>query len=186
MKKQKILTIPNILTIIRFLLVPVFLSVFFAGHLYTALAIFVLAQITDVVDGYIARKYNMITDFGKVMDPLADKTIRIATVISFVAIKVITIPVLVLYLLPDVFLIISSAFLYNRNYVVSSNKYGKTSAVILGIAIILCFFYETISPINLYFLYFGILCSFGAAASYVVALFQKTGGKIPKKEKKGN
>ena len=66
----------NKLTLLRVLLIPVFLVVLylqFPFHMYYALAVFILASVTDFVDGYIARHYNMITDFGKFMDPLADK-----------------------------------------------------------------------------------------------------------------
>ena len=66
----------NKLTLLRVLLIPVFLVVLylqFPFHMYYALAVFILASVTDFVDGYIARHYNMITDFGKFMDPLADR-----------------------------------------------------------------------------------------------------------------
>ena len=69
-------TIPNVLTMIRLLLVPVFVVVYFrtsAEPKYAALAIFAAASLTDMLDGYLARKLNQITDFGKLFDPLADK-----------------------------------------------------------------------------------------------------------------
>ena len=71
----------NKLTLLRVLLIPVFLVVLylqFPFHMYYALAVFILASVTDFVDGYIARHYNMITDFGKFMDPLADKMLVMA------------------------------------------------------------------------------------------------------------
>ena len=66
----------NKLTMLRVALIPVYLIVLywgFAGATYVALAIFIVASLTDFVDGYIARHYNQTTDFGKFMDPLADK-----------------------------------------------------------------------------------------------------------------
>ena len=66
----------NKLTTARVVLIPVFLILLyrdFPGHLWAALAVFILASVTDFIDGYVARHYNMITDFGKFMDPLADK-----------------------------------------------------------------------------------------------------------------
>ena len=65
----------NKLTMLRIFLIPVFLVVLyldFPFHMLFALAIFILASVTDFVDGYIARHYNLVTDFGKFMDPLAD------------------------------------------------------------------------------------------------------------------
>ena len=70
------MTTANKLTILRIILVPVFLGVLYAGFPGSniwALIIFIVASLTDLLDGYIARHYNQITNFGKFMDPLADK-----------------------------------------------------------------------------------------------------------------
>ena len=75
MKKENI---PNILTIIRFILIPfIFTSVVNNDYL-AALIIFTISAITDVLDGYIARKYNYITDLGKLIDPLADNLTQVS------------------------------------------------------------------------------------------------------------
>ena len=74
----------NKLTILRVIMIPVFLLVLYLrvpGANYWALAIFVLASLTDTLDGYIARHYNQITDFGKFMDPLADKCLVTAALL---------------------------------------------------------------------------------------------------------
>lgn len=79
----------NKLTLTRVVLIPVFLAVLyldFACNQYIALAIFVLASVTDFVDGYIARRYDQVTDFGKFMDPLADKLLVMAAMVWFVAV----------------------------------------------------------------------------------------------------
>lgn len=79
----------NKLTILRILMIPIFLLVLYLDipHAnYWALAIFCLASITDLLDGYVARRYNQITDFGKFMDPLADKMLVIAAMLWFVEI----------------------------------------------------------------------------------------------------
>jgi len=81
------MTTANKLTILRIVLIPVFLVILymgFPGCQYVALAVFILASITDFVDGYIARHYNQITDFGKFMDPLADKMLTMAAMCYFV------------------------------------------------------------------------------------------------------
>ena len=81
------MTTANKLTIMRIALIPVFLVVLyldFAGARWWALGIFVVACLTDFVDGYIARHYNQITNFGKFMDPLADKMLVMAAMCYFV------------------------------------------------------------------------------------------------------
>ncbi len=77
----------NKLTMLRVFLIPVFLVVLylgFPGSNWIALAIFVVASLTDFVDGYIARHYDQVTDFGKFMDPLADKVLVVAAMCWFV------------------------------------------------------------------------------------------------------
>ena len=78
------MTTANIISIIRILLIPAFMAfalLDFNGSSYIATVIFILASITDWVDGYVARKYNQITTFGKFLDPLADKLLVSAAVI---------------------------------------------------------------------------------------------------------
>ena len=78
----------NKITLFRVLLIPVFLIVLyldFSGHYLAALGIFIIASLSDFLDGYIARHYNQITDFGKFMDPIADKVLVISAMVMFVS-----------------------------------------------------------------------------------------------------
>ncbi len=77
---------PNKLTMLRVILIPAFLAVLyidFSGSAYVALAIFAIASLTDFVDGYLARSRDQVTDFGKFMDPLADKVLVVAALLWF-------------------------------------------------------------------------------------------------------
>ncbi len=76
----------NKLTILRVIMIPLFMYLLYIDQMYYALAVFVIASLTDYVDGYIARKYNQITDFGKFMDPLADKLLVTSAMVFFVEI----------------------------------------------------------------------------------------------------
>lgn len=81
------MNLPNKLTMLRILLIPVFMVVLylgFSGSTYVALLIFIVASLTDLLDGKIARKYNLVTDFGKFADPLADKMLTTAALLWFV------------------------------------------------------------------------------------------------------
>ncbi len=82
------MNLPNKLTILRVAMIPFFvfflLNTSIPNHQYLAVAIFILASFTDALDGYIARKYNLITNFGKFMDPLADKLLVASALICFV------------------------------------------------------------------------------------------------------
>ena len=85
------MNLPNKLTVLRVVLIPVFLAaLFFAPepmNRYGAVLIFVIASLTDLLDGKIARKYNMVTNFGKFMDPLADKLLVMSALVSMVALE---------------------------------------------------------------------------------------------------
>ena len=74
----------NKLTMIRVVLIPVFIVLLYLGCTIPALAVFIVASVTDFVDGYVARKYNLVTDFGKFMDPLADKLLVMSAMAWFV------------------------------------------------------------------------------------------------------
>lgn len=82
------MNLPNKLTMLRILLIPVFMVFVewdsLPGHILWAFVIFVAASLTDYIDGYIARKNNMVTDFGKFMDPLADKILVTAALVYFI------------------------------------------------------------------------------------------------------
>ncbi|MCI9402889.1 MAG: CDP-diacylglycerol--glycerol-3-phosphate 3-phosphatidyltransferase [Oscillospiraceae bacterium] len=81
------MNLANKLTLLRVIMIPAFLAVLylgFPGSTYVALGIFVIASLTDLADGYIARSRNLVTDFGKFMDPLADKVLVVTAMLWFV------------------------------------------------------------------------------------------------------
>ena len=81
------MNLPNKLTLLRIIMIPVFVVLLYLDFPFNnlvALAVFILASITDTLDGYIARKYILITDFGKFMDPIADKLLVTAAMLVFV------------------------------------------------------------------------------------------------------
>lgn len=80
--------VPNLLTLIRLLLVPVFVVLMYSREemaIYYAVAVFVVASLTDFLDGWIARKYHVTSDFGKLFDPIADKVLVMAALVMLVA-----------------------------------------------------------------------------------------------------
>ncbi|MFA5729263.1 MAG: CDP-diacylglycerol--glycerol-3-phosphate 3-phosphatidyltransferase, partial [Candidatus Neomarinimicrobiota bacterium] len=101
---QKLFNYPNLLTLFRILLTPLFLYFLFNRYRFfeiLALLIFVVASVTDVYDGYIARKYSSVTKMGKFLDPLADKILMSAAFISFVVLDLIPLWMVILVILRD-------------------------------------------------------------------------------------
>ncbi len=134
---MKLKHIPNILSTIRILLVFVFVYVFFAlDSAFWAIIIFLLAGATDIVDGFLARRFNWISNLGKILDPFADKLMQ-CTVLVCLWIKGI-IPfwfVLPFFIKEGGTLLIGLIVIKRRNVVVVSKWYGKAAV---------CLFYATI------------------------------------------
>ena len=80
--------IPNILTIMRFIFIPIILNFIFQGNYILGIIVFTISGLTDVLDGFIARKFNFVSNFGKLMDPLADKLTQISVLAALVSVKI--------------------------------------------------------------------------------------------------
>ncbi len=132
------MNIPNILTLVRFCLVPFFGYYLYNEQFVAAAILFVAACATDILDGVIARKFNLVTPFGKLADPLADKLMQL-TALAILSIQgVIPMPVLIIVLAKEIFMILGSILLYKRvNFVVQANWYGKMTTVIFSLAIVM-------------------------------------------------
>ena len=129
--------VPNILTIIRLLLIQIIIFYIFTGNYILAFVFFTISGLTDIADGFIARKFNLISNFGKLMDPLADKLTQIATLTSLVLTNIIPIWILLIVLLKEFIMICGASFLYGKDVVVYSKWYGKLATVLFYIAIVI-------------------------------------------------
>jgi len=142
------MTLPNKLTLLRMFLVPVFMffymSVFIPYSKIIALVVFVLAAITDFIDGKIARSRNLVTDFGKLFDPIADKLLVLAGLVLVCVDG--TVPaimgaiILVLIFGRDFIITGLRAVAANQNKVIAADKLGKYKAFIIDIAVVMLIF----------------------------------------------
>ena len=128
--------VPNILTVIRLLFIPIIVFYIFTGNYILAFVFFTISAITDIADGFIARKFNLVSNFGKLMDPLADKLTQIATLASLVFTNIIPVWILLVVFLKEFIMICGASFLYGKDVVVYSRWYGKL-AVLLYFAIVI-------------------------------------------------
>lgn len=129
--------IPNTLTVLRFLFIPIIIDFIFKGNYLLAFIFFTISGITDILDGFIARKFNFVSNFGKLMDPLADKLTQICVLGSLVIVKIIPIWILLIVMLKELIMIIGASFLYGKNVVVYSKWYGKLATVLFYLAIVI-------------------------------------------------
>ncbi|MBM7616319.1 CDP-diacylglycerol--glycerol-3-phosphate 3-phosphatidyltransferase [Alkaliphilus hydrothermalis] len=135
------MNVPNFLTVARFFLIPCFVMVFFSqspNSLLYAVGIFVVAGLTDLLDGFIARKYGLITKWGQAMDPLADKMMLLTVLICFTIAGYIPLWIITIVGMKEALLVIGGLILYTKKdkVVVPANKYGKLATIAFYIAII--------------------------------------------------
>ncbi len=134
--------IPNALTIVRFILIPFIVYYIITGQYVAGFIILTVSGLTDVLDGCIARKFNFITNFGKLIDPLADKTTQIAVLASLTFKGIIPLWILLIVFLKEFVMIAGASFLYGKKLVVSSKWYGKLATVLFYVAIVASLFIE--------------------------------------------
>lgn len=132
--------LPNILTIIRFLLIPVIVLFALNNNYIAAIVVLTISGITDILDGYIARRFNLISDFGKLMDPFADKATQLTILVVLSIKEIIPFWIMIVVLLKEVLMIAGASFLYGKELVVSSKWYGKLATVLFYVAIVCSLF----------------------------------------------
>lgn len=143
------MNLPNKLTVLRILLVPLFLillMVEFDHHLIVALIVFIGAALTDMIDGNLARKHNLITNLGKFLDPLADKMLTTAAFLGFMVCGIGGVEGMMwvnFIVLTREFLVTSVRLMAaSSGKVVAANIYGKIKTVSQMVAIIAALFFE--------------------------------------------
>ena len=146
--KQNNWNLPNALTLLRLFLVPVYGILFVLGRKNAALLVFLIACLTDLLDGQIARRCNLITDFGKLMDPLADKVMVLSAMLSMTLGNppqipaVIPWPALVVVLLKEAVMVGGGLAMYKHGMVTYSSPIGKVAHAVFSGGLIASYFHQ--------------------------------------------
>lgn len=133
------MNLPNKLTLIRIILVPVCMLLTLTGHMYWALGVFVVASVTDFFDGYIARKNNLITSFGKIMDPLADKILVFGALLCFLQLGFINAWCVIIIMAREFFVTGMRIVAVDKGKVIAASWWGKVKTNIQMFSVILGF-----------------------------------------------
>jgi CDP-diacylglycerol--glycerol-3-phosphate 3-phosphatidyltransferase len=141
------MNLPNKLTMARIIMVPIFMAIMLSGHFIAALIVFALASITDFLDGYIARKYNLVSSFGKIMDPLADKLLAFGALVSFIQLGVVSVWAPIIIIAREFFVTSMRVVAVSKGKVIAASWWGKikTNVQLFAIifAMLLCGFGKT-------------------------------------------
>lgn len=170
--------IPNLLTILRLILVPVFPIVYFSsapsGRMI-ALAVFIIAGITDVLDGYIARRYNLTTVVGTILDPLADKLMLLTTLTCLYLSGHIPLIIILIIYLKELTLVIAGVIMYfhKEKLVTPSNFFGKLATAIFSVAIVMTMLVPN-GDFHIVLLYIALVFKLIAFSSYIIHFFTHT------------
>jgi cardiolipin synthase len=148
--------------------VPVATVLIYFDIIIPALAVYFAACVTDLLDGYVARKRNLITEEGALLDPLADKLMAIFVIAAFTVKGVLPIPILIILLLKELLMVGGGIYLYFKKIVTPANKFGKVAAFTLNTAIGVTFLhdYSWFASWYKYFLYLGLALMLAALGQY--------------------
>ena len=172
------MNIPNIITMARFFLIPVAVVLIYFDMMLSALIVYTAACATDLLDGYIARKKNLVTNEGKLLDPLADKLMAVFAVTAFTVAGVLPVFILIVLLVKELMMIAGGILLYFKNVVVPSNTFGKIAAFAFNVSVGLTFLYKCVSPWHIYFMCFALALSLVALGQYAyLNMFKKMKNK---------
>jgi len=177
--KKQIFTIPNILTYLRIITVPIILIFYFKDYKMTDMTyrmiifgLFLFASFTDVIDGRIARRYHLVSDIGKALDPLADKLLQVTVIVLLSASGRLHWIFAIMIFAKEFYMIVGGILLVKRNIIAQANVWGKVAAFLLAVGIILAFFDGFFMLFSYIVMTAGVVFTYYAAYNYTVFSIQ--------------
>ena len=165
---EKNFNFPNILATIRLLLVPVVIYLIMKDNMTAALIVFIAACATDLLDGFIARKYNLVTRLGIWLDPLADKLMAVSIIICFVIKGILPLFVAIVIFVKEFLMLFGGLLVISKHEMVPANKFGKIASFILNVAVASGFLYKVLDPYYLWVTYVALAFSVLAFVQYAL------------------
>lgn len=160
------MTIPNVITLLRLVLIPFYTYFLLTQKFFLAAILYGIAAISDILDGYLARKLNQTSDLGKIIDPVADKLIVIISLVYLGYKNVLPLwGVLILLTKEFLMLLVGLSFLIKKVEIISSKIYGKLAMVLISISILMALL--SIPFQNVVFL-IGLVISLMAGIDYLL------------------
>ena len=150
--KKDLFTIPNMLSLFRLLLIPVYIVIYLNAEndidYYIAGGILGVSCLTDMIDGQIARHFNMISTIGKILDPLADKVTQFSLIVCLAIEYPFLIPLMVLFFIKEVFQLVAGLFTLRKGKMLTGALItGKISTAVLFVSLIVLVMFPRIDPI---------------------------------------
>ncbi len=148
-KKNQILTIPNLLSVVRLALIPLIVWLYSVEKsYYAAIGVIILSGATDIIDGWIARRFNMISDFGKALDPLADKLTQAALLLCLLSKYKLMWGLIVVFGLCEIAKLTLGVIIAKKHDEVNGAKwYGKANTVVIYVTMMLLILFPQMNDI---------------------------------------
>ncbi|MEN2983462.1 MAG: CDP-alcohol phosphatidyltransferase family protein [Dictyoglomaceae bacterium] len=152
----QVISIPNLITILRFIVIPFYIFSLLDKNFFLALILFLLSALSDILDGYLARKLNQVSNLGKILDPVSDKIIIITSLLYFGLNGYLSFFLVIVFLIKEsLMLLVGLYFLSRKIEIISSRIFGKLATVFTSISVIMILiklsFAEIIFIIGLFF-----------------------------------
>lgn len=147
------MNIPNLLTTFRFFLIPIFYLVYTSNienHFVISIVIFLISGLTDVLDGYIARKYNLITNWGTILDPLADKLMTLTVLFCLSKDQILPRWVFFFILIKEALMVLGGLNLLRYEKYIPAKYYGKITTLLIYISIACTIFSKRVGNYIIY------------------------------------
>lgn len=176
--RKEIQTIPNLLSIFRILLLPIYLYFVLRQSFYVAGAVIVVSGLSDYLDGVIARRYNQVTDLGKVLDPFADKLTQLFLILSMAWYRPWLWLLFGLFLIKEGFMFVAGLIGLSKNIKLSGAKwYGKVATAVIYVGMILLLLFPELPTLWVRVIFaviaYGLLQSFVLYAVEYRKMFQR-------------
>ncbi len=189
------MNIPNKITVVRMILTPIFFVSFFLPiwispslsslSAILMLILWVLIELSDLADGYIARKYHLVTDLGKVLDPFSDTLARLTYFVCLISVSVMPVWVFIIIMYREFSIVFLRMLMMKTGKAVAANNWGKAKAVMYAISGIAGILYvsfsrllevqgwkEIIDPIILVLFVITALASITSFITYLIAIYR--------------
>ncbi len=165
------MNLPNKLTMARIIMVPIFMAIMLKGHYIAALIVFALASITDFLDGYLARKYNLVSSFGKIMDPLADKLLAFGALLCFIELEVVSVWAPIIIIAREFFVTSMRVVAVSKGKVIAASWWGKIKTNVQLFAIIFAMLFCAFAKAQIAGILIWIAAIF-TVASWIAYIFE--------------
>ena len=170
--EKRFWTVPNVLSLFRIALIPLFVWCFltpFENHRIWAIAVFLSAGITDVMDGYIARHFHQISLWGRILDPMADKLMVFTALICLSVMDALPLWLVLLYLSKELIQAVCSVLLIRRTRnMIASNLLGKTGTTLFYITIVMLTLFQPSPALQNALLFLSYVTITTAFVSYLL------------------